>query len=59
VPLAVRVKPLLAEVGSFLASELKASGEDVPNTEAGERGTSVVEEHVSFRPQVQISLPTE
>ena len=46
---AVGVQPFLAEIRSIGASQAKALGEDVADSEAGERPAAVIQKHPRFR----------
>ena len=48
VPHAMRMKPLLAEIGSTLAGTVKTPGEDVTNTESGQRFATVIQKQACF-----------
>ena len=42
VPNAMRMKPLLAEIGKIVASMMKTPGEDVADTKPGQRSATVI-----------------
>ena len=42
VPHAMRMKPLLAEIGKIVASMMKTPGEDVADTKPGQRSATVI-----------------
>ena len=56
---AVRVQPFLSEIWNILVSILNALGEDVPDTEAGQRIIPMIQKDLGSRLQVQTSLPAE
>ena len=56
VPHAVGMKPLFAEIRNIPASTGKAPGEDVADSKSGQGFVTVVQKHVSFRPQIQVPL---
>ena len=45
---AVRMKPLLAEIGSTLAGTVKTPGEDVADTEPGQGFVTVIHKQAYF-----------
>jgi len=56
---AVGVQPFLAEIWNIGASQAETLGENVADSEAGERLAAVIQKHPRFRPQIQGALITE
>ena len=59
VPDTVWMQSFLAQIRSFAACNTKASGEDMANSEPGQRLASVIKKQATVRPQIEIPLITE